>query len=53
LGAACVDALLAGKRGIAVGQVNDEIAYTPLREAVERRKDINRQKYELAKVLAL
>lgn len=53
LGAACVDALIAGENRVAIGQINDEIALTPLQEAVERRKDINRSKYELAKVLAL
>ncbi|MCL6525305.1 MAG: 6-phosphofructokinase [Thermaceae bacterium] len=53
LGAAGVEALLAGKRGVAVGQINDEIALTPLEEAVQQRKDINRLKYKLAQVLAL
>ncbi|MCL6647167.1 MAG: 6-phosphofructokinase [Chloroflexi bacterium] len=53
LGAGCVDALLSGASGVAVGEVDGEIRLTPFREAVERRKDINRKKYELAKVLAL
>lgn len=53
LGAACVDALINGASGVAIGEVNDEVRLTPFKEAIERRKDINRQKYELARVLAL
>ncbi|MDX2008198.1 MAG: 6-phosphofructokinase [Meiothermus sp.] len=53
LGSGCVEALLSGASGVAIGQVNDEIRLTPFKEAIERRKDINRKKYEMAKVLAL
>lgn len=53
LGAACVEALLSGASGVAIGEVNDEIRLTPFKEAIEKRKDINRLKYELARVLAL
>ncbi|WP_299425898.1 6-phosphofructokinase [uncultured Meiothermus sp.] len=53
LGAACVEALMSGASGVAIGEVNDEIRLTPFREAIEKRKDINRKKYELARVLAL
>jgi 6-phosphofructokinase 1 len=53
LGAACVEALLSGASGVAVGEVNDEIRLTPFEEAIEKRKDINRHKYEMARVLAL
>jgi 6-phosphofructokinase 1 len=53
LGAACVEALLSGASGVAVGEVNDEIRLTPFKEAIEKRKDINRKKYEMARVLAL
>jgi 6-phosphofructokinase 1 len=53
LGAACVEALLSGASGVGIGLVNDEIRLTPFKEAVEKRKDINRRKYELARMLAL
>lgn len=53
LGVACVEALLSGASGVAIGEVNDEVRLTPFKEAIEKRKDINRKKYELAKVLAL
>ncbi|GIW33644.1 6-phosphofructokinase [Meiothermus sp.] len=53
LGAACVEALLSGASGVAIGEVNDEIRLTPFKEAIEKRKDINHKKYELARVLAL
>lgn len=53
LGAACVRALADGASGVAIGQVNDQIELTPLMEAVKTKKDISRDKYELARVLAL
>lgn len=53
LGAACVEALVSGASGVAIGEVNDEIRLTPFKEAVEKRKDINRKKYQMAGVLAL
>jgi len=53
LGAAGVQALVNGASGVAIGVVNDEIEHTPFKEAITKKKDINREKYELAKVLAL
>ncbi|RDI96372.1 6-phosphofructokinase [Meiothermus sp. QL-1] len=53
LGAAAVEALLMGASGVAVGEVNSEIRLTPFKEAIEQRKEIDRKKFELAKVLAL
>lgn len=53
LGNACVEALLSGASGVGIGLVNDEIRLTPFKEAVEKRKDINRRKYDLARTLAL
>jgi 6-phosphofructokinase 1 len=53
LGAACVETLILGTSGVAIGQVNDEIRLTAFEEAVGKHKDINRKKYELAKMLAM
>jgi 6-phosphofructokinase 1 len=53
LGAACVESLVSGASGVAIGEVDDEIRLTPFKEAVDKRKDINRKKYEMAAMLAL
>ena len=52
LGAAAVDALANGKTGYMVGEVNWEIALTPLRETWEKRKELDNNLISLAKVLA-
>jgi len=53
LGAAAVEALVGGASGVMVGEVEGEVDLTPLKEAVERRKDINRALLRLSQVLAL
>src|SRR5690606_30877101 len=53
LGAAAVEALVGGARGVMVGVVEGEVDRSPLKEAVERRKDINRALLRLSQVLAL
>jgi len=52
LGAAAAETLIAGTSGVMLGEVEGEIALTPLAEAVEKRKPINRSLYELAGILA-
>ncbi len=52
LGAAAAETLVAGTSGVMLGEVEGEIALTPLADAVEKRKPINRDLYELAGVLA-
>jgi 6-phosphofructokinase 1 len=52
LGAAAVDALLKGKAGYMVGEVKGQIAFTPLRETWEKRKDLDSDLLRLIKVLA-
>ncbi|WP_457630112.1 6-phosphofructokinase [Oceanithermus sp.] len=52
LGAAAAETLVAGTSGVMLGEVEGEIALTPLAEAVEKRKPINRSLYELAGILA-
>lgn len=53
LGAAAVEALAGGTSGVMVGEVEWKVELTPLKEAVERRKDINRALLALSRVLAL
>ena len=52
LGAAAVDALANGKTGYMVGESKGEIAFTPLRETWERRKELDNNLLQLMKVLA-
>ena len=52
LGAAAAETLVSGSSGVMLGEVEGEIALTPLAEAVERRKPIDRSVYDLATVLA-
>ncbi len=52
LGCAAVKALLDGKNGYMVGEVNNEIAYTPLRHTWEKKKALNPHLEELAKLLS-
>ena len=52
LGAAAAETLVAGTSGVMLGEVEGEIALTPLADAVEKRKPINHDLYELAGVLA-
>ena len=52
LGAAAAETLIAGTSGVMLGEVEGEIALTPLAEAVEKRKPINRSLYDLAGILA-
>lgn len=53
LGAAAVQSLAGGTSGVMVGEVEGEVELTPLKEAVERKKDINRALLALSRVLAL
>ncbi len=52
LGDAAVRALASGQSGAAVGEVNGKISFTPLMEAVERRKPIDMEQYRLIEMLA-
>ena len=53
LGAAAVEKLMEGKNGIMVGQVNGEIAETPLHETWQKQKEIKPALIELARILSL
>jgi 6-phosphofructokinase 1 len=52
LGAAAVDALVKGMSGYMVGELKGEIAFTPLRETWEKRKELDSDLLRLVKVLA-
>lgn len=52
LGYEAVQALLSGKVNVMVGEVNGEIAYTPLEETYTRKKPVNRALVEMAAILA-
>lgn len=53
LGHAAVDALAEGRHGVMVGVCADEIVHVDLRETWEKRKDVSRQLYAMAKTLTL
>ena len=53
LGSAAVNALLDGRSGVMVGQMNGEIVYTPFDEATTRHNEINKSWYEIARILSL
>jgi 6-phosphofructokinase 1 len=52
LGVAAVEALLEGEGGLMVGEVHGRITKTPLREAWEKRKSIDKDLWRLAAMLA-
>jgi 6-phosphofructokinase 1 len=52
LGVAAVRAFLDGKSGYMVGEVNNEIAYTPLRDTWEKQKPLSTRYRELGQLLA-
>jgi 6-phosphofructokinase 1 len=52
LGCAAVRALLDGKNGYMVGEVKNEVTYTPLRQTWENKKALNPHLEELAKLLS-
>jgi 6-phosphofructokinase 1 len=51
LGFAAVTALLEGRSGYMVGEVRNDILHTPLRDTWERKKALNHQLEELARLL--
>ena len=52
LGAAAVQALIDGKGGYMVGEINREIAYTPLKDTWERKKALPTGLTDLLKILS-
>jgi 6-phosphofructokinase 1 len=52
LGSAAVKALLDGKNGCMVGEINNKISYAPLQDTWEKKKPLSTQLQELAVLLA-
>ncbi len=53
LGHGAVEGLLAGRRGEAVGLINDQITFTPFQQAIEEAKPVSEELIRLAEILAL
>ena len=53
LGYGAVDGLIAGRRGVAVGLVNDRVTFTPFAKAIDEGKALNEEMLQLAEILAL
>ena len=53
LGHGAVEGLIAGRRGEAVGLVNDQVTFTPFQQAIEESKPVSEELIRLAEILAL
>ncbi len=53
LGYEAVKALLKGKNGVMVGQINRKTVYTPFEQAIKHHQDINKSLLEMARVLSI
>ncbi|OGU39529.1 MAG: 6-phosphofructokinase [Ignavibacteria bacterium GWB2_35_12] len=51
LGVASVEALLAGKTDVMIGEINSKIAYTPLKDTWSKKKPIHEYQIQLADIL--
>ncbi|MCB0646945.1 MAG: 6-phosphofructokinase [Saprospiraceae bacterium] len=52
LGYASVEALIKGKKNVAIGIVNDHLTYTPFEDAIHKVKDLNKDLINMAQILA-
>lgn len=52
LGAKSVDTLLEGKKGVAIGIINDKFTFTPFEKATKKHQPINKEFLETAKILS-
>lgn len=53
LGAAAVEGLINGQKGVAVGVINDNLSFTPFGEAITCHKELSKELIRLADILAL
>ena len=53
LGYESVEALLAGKSDVMVGQINNEVAFTPFEEACSKHNQINELWYKISHIVSL
>ncbi len=52
MGVAAVQALLAGKKGVMMGIINNKIEHTPFEEAIKHHQDIDRSLSDMVKILS-
>ncbi|HFB99910.1 MAG TPA: 6-phosphofructokinase [Phaeodactylibacter sp.] len=53
LGYAAVEGLIKGEKNVMAGIKNNRIAYTPFKDAIKKKKEINSELLRLAEILAL
>ena len=53
LGHEAVNALIQGRSGVMVGQMQNQTVYTPFEEACSRHNEINKNWYEISRILSL
>jgi 6-phosphofructokinase 1 len=53
MGYGAVEGLLNGQRNVAIGLINDELTYTPLKDAINNAKPVSAEMMRLAEILAL
>jgi 6-phosphofructokinase 1 len=53
LGFNAVEALLAGKSGVTVGVINDQIAFTSFEDAITKTKPLNTEAMKMVEILAM
>ena len=52
LGVGAIEGLIAGEKNVMVGIVNDKIVYTPLKEAISKKKPINKHYLKTSDILS-
>ncbi len=53
LGVAAVEGLLAGKKDVMAGMINNKIAFTPLMQAISEKKEIEEEALRVAQILSI
>ena len=53
LGVAAVEGLLAGHNDTMAGMVQNEIRYTPIKEAIQQKNKIDMEAFRVAKILSI
>ena len=53
LGVAAVEGLLAGKKDVMAGMINNKIAFTPLMQAITEKKEIEEEALRVAQILSI
>jgi len=53
LGHEAVNALISGRSGVMIGQMQNQVVFTPFDEACTRHNEINKKLYEISRILSL